>query len=90
MPGLAGLLRSSYALRRGGRPACSLLPLAGRPLEVGKAWREMVHRYAAGTLGLLILSLVFFGTVRRRERVLPLRYVSSLLAIVPHRLCSGC
>src|SRR6202158_4096588 len=36
-------------------------PMAGRPLEVGKAWREMVHRYAAGTLGLLLLSLVFFG-----------------------------
>jgi cytochrome c oxidase assembly protein subunit 15 len=57
-------------------------PLAGRPLEVGKAWREMVHRYAAGTLGLLILSLVFFGTSRGRERGLPLRYMTSLLAIV--------
>jgi cytochrome c oxidase assembly protein subunit 15 len=41
-----------------------------------------VHRYAAGTLGLLILSLVFIGTLRRRERVLPLRTVWSLLAIV--------
>ncbi|MGO9995794.1 MAG: COX15/CtaA family protein [Steroidobacteraceae bacterium] len=57
-------------------------PLARRPLEVGKAWREMVHRYAAGTLGLLILSLVFFGIVRRCERVVPLRYVWTLLAIV--------
>src|ERR1700726_2881093 len=57
-------------------------PLAGRALEVGKAWREMVHRYAAGTLGLLILSLVFIGTVRRRERILPLRTVWGLLAIV--------
>lgn len=28
-----------------------------RPLEFGKALREMVHRYAAGTLGLLILVL---------------------------------
>lgn len=26
-----------------------------RPLEHGKAWKEMLHRYAAGTLGLLIL-----------------------------------
>jgi cytochrome c oxidase assembly protein subunit 15 len=56
--------------------------MAGRPLEVGKAWREMLHRYAAGTLGLLILALVFIGISRRRERVLPLRYVTSLLAIV--------
>jgi cytochrome c oxidase assembly protein subunit 15 len=57
-------------------------PLAGRPLEVGKAWREMLHRYAAGTLGLLILSLVFIGIANRHERVLPLRYVTSLFAIV--------
>src|SRR5260370_18139038 len=42
----------------------------------------MVHCYAAGRLGLLILSLVFIGTLRRRERVLPLRTVWSLLAIV--------
>ena len=57
-------------------------PLAGRPLEIGKAWREMLHRYAAGTLGLLILALVCIGIASRRERVLPLRYVTSLVAIV--------
>ena len=28
-----------------------------RPVETGKAWKEMVHRYFAGTLGLLILGL---------------------------------
>ena len=28
-----------------------------RPLEVGKAWREMLHRYAVGTLSCLILAL---------------------------------
>ena len=27
------------------------------PLEVGKAWREMIHRYGATTLGLLILAI---------------------------------
>src|ERR1039457_6210246 len=57
-------------------------PIAGRPFELGKAWREMVHRYAAGTLGLLILSLVLIGTARWRERLLPLPQVMSLLAIV--------
>ena len=57
-------------------------PVAGRPLEVGKAWREMVHRYAAGTLGLLILSLALIGIFRRRERLLPARYVTILLAIM--------
>src|SRR5208282_6541303 len=57
-------------------------PLAGRPLEIGKAWREMLHRYAAGTLGLLILSLVLIGIFRRREGAVPPRYLMSLLAIV--------
>lgn len=28
-----------------------------RPLDTGKAWKEMLHRYLAGTLGLLILAL---------------------------------
>ena len=28
-----------------------------RPLEVGKAWREMIHRYIAATLGLGIVGL---------------------------------
>ena len=31
--------------------------LRQRALEPGKAWKEMIHRYAAGTLGLLILVL---------------------------------
>ncbi len=31
-----------------------------RPLEVVKAWYEMIHRYLAGTLGLLILGLFLF------------------------------
>jgi cytochrome c oxidase assembly protein subunit 15 len=29
---------------------------AEAPAHVGKAWREMIHRYAASTLGLIILS----------------------------------
>jgi cytochrome c oxidase assembly protein subunit 15 len=32
-----------------------------RPVEAGKAWKEMVHRYLAGTLGLLILALAFMA-----------------------------
>lgn len=59
-----------------------LEPLHGRPLQVGKAWREMVHRYAAGTLGFLIVCLTALGIVWRRERVLPLGYVVALLGIV--------
>lgn len=32
-----------------------------RPLEQVKAWKEMIHRYAAGTLGLVILFLAVCG-----------------------------
>jgi heme a synthase len=28
-----------------------------QPVEVGKAWKEMIHRYLAGALGLMVLTL---------------------------------
>ena len=31
------------------------------PLEPAKAWYEMIHRYAAGTLGLLLISVACLG-----------------------------
>ena len=30
-----------------------------RPVEVGKAWKEVIHRYFAGTLGILIFVIAF-------------------------------
>jgi cytochrome c oxidase assembly protein subunit 15 len=57
-------------------------PTAGRPLEIGKAWREMLHRYAAGTLGALIICLTALGLAWRRERIVPAWFVIALLAIV--------
>ncbi len=35
--------------------------LSVRPLEQAKAWKEMVHRYAASSLGLLILIMAFLS-----------------------------
>lgn len=32
-----------------------------RPVEAAKAWKEMVHRYFAGTLGLLIVALAWMA-----------------------------
>ncbi len=37
-----------------------------RPLESGKAWREMIHRYAAGALGLLVFALGWMAVRNRR------------------------
>ena len=37
-----------------------------RPLEAGKAWREMIHRYLASSLG---LGIVIMATASARSRV---------------------
>lgn len=47
-----------------------------RPLEAPKAWKEMVHRYFAGTLGLLIFAIAVLswrrGTDGGRGAALPM------------------
>ena len=49
---------------------------ADRPLEVGKAWREMIHRYAASTLGPHHPRLTALAFSARRQR------------LVEHALCA--
>lgn len=39
------------------------------PVSHAKAWKEMVHRYAAGTLGILVLGIAVLGWRGRRETV---------------------
>jgi cytochrome c oxidase assembly protein subunit 15 len=53
-----------------------------RPLEAGKAWREMAHRYAAGTLGLLILALGIIAVRRRHDPEQPVALPLLLIALV--------
>lgn len=38
------------------------------PVSVQKAWHEMVHRYLAGILGLLILGIAITAWIKRREQ----------------------
>jgi cytochrome c oxidase assembly protein subunit 15 len=54
----------------------------GQALDLGKAWREMLHRYAAGTLALLIACLAALTLAWRRERIVPLSWSLGLLALV--------
>ena len=54
----------------------------GTPLHVGKAWREMIHRYAATTLGLIIVVITAMAIASRRQRVVSLPYVILLLLTV--------
>src|SRR5215470_15292217 len=53
-----------------------------RPLNVGKAWREMIHRYAASTLGLIIVAITLVAIWTRRSRVVSLPLALTLLATV--------
>jgi heme a synthase len=51
-----------------------------RPLQLGKAWREMAHRYAVGTLSLIILSLTGLAIVARRRSPVSVPFALVLLA----------
>ena len=53
-----------------------------RPLEVGKAWLEMVHRYLASTLGLIILVLAAMAWRNRRDRRQPVKLPLALVVLV--------
>ena len=53
-----------------------------RPLESAKAWKEMVHRYLAGTLGLLILLLAGLAWRHRAPNGIQVGLPSLLLALV--------
>jgi cytochrome c oxidase assembly protein subunit 15 len=53
-----------------------------RPLDTGKAWKEMVHRYAAGTLVLIVVGITALGIAYRRKKLLSVPYVVALLATI--------
>jgi cytochrome c oxidase assembly protein subunit 15 len=53
-----------------------------RPLEAGKAWREMIHRYLASTLGLICVALAAVAWRNRREPNQPLRAPLALVALI--------
>ncbi|WP_394212410.1 heme A synthase [Enterovibrio calviensis] len=58
------------------------------PVEVHKAWNEMIHRYVAGTLGLVIAAIALFawrGKRNGRGRVLP----TALLGVVIFQAALG-
>ena len=56
-------------------------PQYNRPLEVRKAWIEMIHRYVASSLGLLILA-IFFLTLRHKQQLHQSLVLPSLLVVV--------
>ena len=53
-----------------------------RPVEHAKAWKEMIHRYLASTLGLLIAGLALLSFRAGLPRVLPKVLPKVLLGLV--------
>lgn len=53
-----------------------------RPVEAAKAWKEMIHRYFASTLGLLIVALGVIAIRKRHEPGQPFKLPMFLIALV--------
>jgi cytochrome c oxidase assembly protein subunit 15 len=53
-----------------------------RPLEADKAIKEMVHRYFASTLGLLIIAIAVLAFRNRHEPAQPTRLPTALVLLV--------
>jgi cytochrome c oxidase assembly protein subunit 15 len=59
------------------------------PVEVAKGWYEMIHRYFAGALGLVILGLAVHALRRRSNVEQPLKLPLALLALVTLQAAFG-
>jgi cytochrome c oxidase assembly protein subunit 15 len=53
-----------------------------RPLHYGKALREMTHRYAASSLGVIVVFMTALAWLHRREGLVPTRLTSVLLVTI--------
>jgi len=78
-PGCYGHLTVSQAVENADR-ANAAFP--ERPLEADKALKEMIHRYAASALGLLILAIAGVAWLNRRDPAQPMRLPGFLVALV--------
>ncbi|MGY4532200.1 cytochrome c oxidase assembly protein subunit 15 [Pseudomonas sp. TE3786] len=59
------------------------------PVEAHKGWNEMIHRYFAGSLGLLILALAAVAVRRRGQPGQPLKLPLLLLGVVVAQAAFG-
>ena len=57
--------------------------------EAAKAWKEMIHRYFAGALGLLILALFVFAWLKHQYPNTPVKLPLALLLLVVFQAVLG-
>ena len=60
-----------------------------RPLEPHKAWKEMIHRYVAGTLGLLVLAIAVLAWRRRCEHPAEFALALALCGVIVFQALLG-
>jgi len=59
-----------------------------RPVEPEKAWNEMIHRYFAGSLGLLILAIAVLS-IKQRHKGVPVILPIVIIAVVTFQAALG-
>jgi cytochrome c oxidase assembly protein subunit 15 len=69
--------------------AVAVQAFPGKPVEPAKAWKEMVHRYFAGTLGLLILGICALSWRKAARAVRSPVLPTALLLIVAFQALLG-
>lgn len=52
------------------------------PVSMGKAWKEMIHRFFAAGLGLLVLSIAFIAFRQRDRLQQPLGLPTALIGVI--------
>lgn len=57
--------------------------------EAAKAWKEMIHRYFAGALGLLILAVFVLSWLKRNHPTMPVKLPLLLLVLVVFQAALG-
>ena len=62
---------------------------AARPLVAAKAWREMIHRYLAGTLVLVVVALNVLAWRNRKDPSQPWRRPLALLGLIVFQALLG-
>jgi cytochrome c oxidase assembly protein subunit 15 len=77
-PGCYGHVTPDAAERKGSVDNYS----PGWDFDSGKAWREMIHRYAATSLGLIIVVIAAIAIAYRRVRPVSVPFALTLLATV--------
>jgi heme a synthase len=85
-PGCYGKLTPHHATEEIAR-AESVQP--GGPVSHAKAWKEMVHRYFAGALGLLVLGIFLLALKNRSETVGSPALPAALLGLVVFQALLG-